>query len=29
MAAVLVFDEDVLSMICGYDPQSEGRLEEK
>ena len=29
MAAVVVFEEDVLRLICGYAPPSEGNLEEK
>ena len=28
MTVVVVFEEDVLRLICGYAPQSERRLEE-
>ena len=29
MTVVVVFEEDVMRLICGYDPQSETCLEEK
>ena len=29
MAVVLVFEEDVMRLICGYAPQSGGSLAEK